>query len=68
MDQHQLTGQNLGRVFNYRNGHVQGQLLSCCRVKLLKLKLKIWPKQLLSSLPSDIVLLSKVIEKLSKNA
>jgi hypothetical protein len=68
---HQPTGQNLGRVFNFRNGHLQAEHLLCYRVKLLNLKLKTWHKQLLSYLPLDIVLPSKVIEEsafLVKNA
>jgi len=49
-----LTGQNLGRVFNFRNGHVVHFL--CYGVKLPNLKLKTQPKQLLGSLPLDISL------------
>jgi hypothetical protein len=56
MDTLQLTGLNLGRVFNFRNGRVHAMHLHCCRVKLPNLKLKTRPKQLLGSLPLDIVL------------
>ena len=56
MDKLQLTGQNLGCVFNFRSGCVHAVHLLCYGVKLSKLKLKTWPKQLLGSLPLDIVL------------
>ncbi len=56
MDKLQLTGQNLDRVFNYRNGRVHAMHFLCYRVKLPYLKLKTRPKQLLGSLPLDIVL------------
>jgi hypothetical protein len=46
----QLTGQNLGRVFNFRNGRVHAVHFICNRVKLPNLKLKTRPKQLLGSL------------------
>jgi hypothetical protein len=52
----QLTGQNLGRVFNFRNGHVHAAHFLCYGVKLPNLKLKTQPKQLLGYLPLDIVL------------
>jgi hypothetical protein len=54
MDKLQLTGQNLGQVFNFRNGRVHAVHLFGCRVKLPNLKLKTWPKKLLGSLPLDI--------------
>jgi hypothetical protein len=56
MDKLHLTGQNLGRVFNFRNGRVLAVHLLCCGVKLPNLKLKTWPKQLLGSLLLDIAL------------
>ncbi len=56
MDKLQLTGQNLGRVFNFRNGRVHAVHLLCRRVKLPNLKLKTWPKQLLGYVPLDIAL------------
>ncbi len=56
MDKLQLTGRNLGRVFNFRNGGVHAVHLLCCGVKLPNLKLKTQPKQLLGSLPLDIAL------------
>jgi hypothetical protein len=40
MDKLQLTGQNLGRVFYFRNGHVHVVYFLCYGVKLLSLKLK----------------------------
>ncbi len=54
MDKLQLTGQNLGRVCNFRNGRVHVVDLLSCGVKLPNLKLETWPKQLLGSLPIDI--------------
>ncbi len=56
MDKLQLTGRNLGRVFNLRSGHLHAAHLWCYQVKLPNLKLKIWPKQLLGSLPIDFAL------------
>jgi hypothetical protein len=55
MDNLQLTGQNLGWVFNFINGHEHAVHLLCYQVKLPNLKLKAQPKQLLGSLPLDIV-------------
>ncbi len=52
----QLTGQNLGRVFNFRNGHVHATYFLYYRLKLPNLKLKTWHKQLLGFLPLDIAL------------
>jgi hypothetical protein len=52
----QLTGQNNGRVFNFRNGRVNVVHFLCYEVKLPKLKLKTQPKQFLGSLPLDIAL------------
>jgi len=51
MDKIQLTGQNLGLVFNFRNDRVH-----CYSVKLHHFKLKTQPKQLLGSLPLDITI------------
>ncbi len=56
MDKLQLTGQNLGRVFNFRSGHLHAAQFWCYRVKLLNLKLKTGPKQLLGSFPLVIAL------------
>jgi hypothetical protein len=56
MDKLQLTGQNVGRVFNFRSGHLHSEHLWCYPAKLPKLKLKTRPKQLLGSLPLDIAL------------
>ncbi len=61
MDKLQLTGWNLGRVFNYRNGRVHAVHLLCCGVKLPNFKLKTRPKQLLGSLPLDIALPNKCL-------
>jgi hypothetical protein len=56
MDKLQLTGQNLCRVFNFRYGHLHAEHFWCLQVKLLNLKLKTRPKQLLGSLPLVIAL------------
>jgi hypothetical protein len=56
MDKLQLTGQNLGRVFNFKSGCVCAMQLSCFETKLPNLMLKTRPKQLLGSLPLDITL------------
>jgi hypothetical protein len=48
----QLTGRNLGQVFNFRNDHVY--VIFVMTVKLPNLKLITQHKQLLSSLPLDI--------------
>ncbi len=40
MDKLQLTGQNLGQVFNFRNGHVHVAHFLCYGVKLPNLKMK----------------------------
>ncbi len=56
MDKLQLTGQNLGGVFNFRSGHLHSGHLWCYPVKLPNLKLKTRPKQLLGFLPLDIAL------------
>ncbi len=52
----QLTGQNLGRVFNFRFVHLHAEHFRCYQVKLPNLKLKTRPKQLLGSLPLVIAL------------
>jgi hypothetical protein len=51
MDKLQLTGQNLGRVFNFRNGCVHAIHFLCYGVKLTNLKLKTRPKQPIDPLP-----------------
>jgi len=56
MDKLQLTGRNLGRVFNSRSGCACSMQLSCFETKLPNLMLKTWPKPLLGSLLLDIVL------------
>jgi hypothetical protein len=56
MDKLQLTGQNLGRVFNFRFGHLHDEHFWCYQVKPPNLKLKTHPKQLLGSLPLVIAL------------
>ncbi len=50
------TGRNLGRVFNFRFGHLQAEHFRCYQVKLPNLKMKIRPKQLLGYLPLVIML------------
>jgi hypothetical protein len=56
MDKLQLTGQNLGRVYNFRNGHLHAATFSVLSVKLPNLQLKTQPKQLQGSLPLVIAL------------
>ena len=56
MDKLQLRGKNLGRVFNIRNGRAHIMNFLCYRIKLLNLKLKTEPKQLLHYPPLDITL------------
>jgi hypothetical protein len=56
MDKLQLSGQNLGRVFNSRGGHVYAMHSSVYYSKLPNFKLKTWPKQLLGSVLLDIEL------------
>jgi hypothetical protein len=56
MDKLQLTGRNLGRVFNFRFGHLHAKHFWYYEVKLSNLKLKTWPKQLVGSLPLVIAL------------
>jgi hypothetical protein len=56
MDKLQLTGRNLGRVFNSRSGCVHVMQLHCFETKLPNLMLKTQPRQLLGSLPLDIAL------------
>jgi hypothetical protein len=52
----QLTGQNLGQVFNFRFGHWHAEHFWCYQAKLPNLKVKTQPKQLLGSLPLVITL------------
>ncbi len=56
MDKLELTGQNLGQVFNFRGVHLHVAHLQRYQVKLPNLKLKTRPKQLLVSLPLDFAL------------
>ncbi len=56
MDKLQLTGQNLGRVFNIRSGHLHAAAFLVASVKLPNLELKTRSKQLLCYLPLDIAL------------
>jgi hypothetical protein len=51
MDKLQLTGQNLGRVFNYTSDRMFVMHLFGYEAKLPNLKLKTRPKQLLGYLP-----------------
>jgi hypothetical protein len=62
MEKLQLTGQNLGRVFNSRSGCLSAMQLPCFETKRSALKLKTQPKQLLGYLPLDIAL-PALIEK-----
>jgi hypothetical protein len=56
MDKLQLTGQNLGRVFNFRSDHLHAPIFLVLLVKLPNLQLKTQPKQLLGYLPLVIAL------------
>jgi hypothetical protein len=56
MDKLQLTGQNLGRVFDFRSGRLHAATYLVLSVKLPNLQLKTQPTQLLGSLPLVIVL------------
>ncbi len=49
-DKSKVTGQTLGRAFNYSNGNINTIHLCKYEAKLANLKLKTWPKQLLGSL------------------
>jgi hypothetical protein len=51
MDKRQLTGRNLGRVFNSRSGCMRAMSLCCYVAKRHNFKLKTWPNQLLGFLP-----------------
>jgi hypothetical protein len=51
MDKLQLTGQNLGRVFNSRSGCMGATHLRRYKAKWPNLKLKTRPKRLLGYLP-----------------
>ncbi len=51
MDKLQLTGLNLGRVFNYRSRHASTQICTFTSSKQPKLQLKTRPKQVLGTLP-----------------
>ncbi len=55
-DKLQLTGQNLGGVFNSRSGHVYALQLDFSETEQPNLKLKTRPKQLLGYLQLDIAL------------
>ncbi len=56
MDRLQLTGQNLGWIFNFRSGYMIAMHLLCNTAILSNLELKTQPKQLLGYLPSVIEL------------
>jgi hypothetical protein len=58
VDNLQLIGQNLGRVFNSTSGCVHVMQLNCFVTKLPNLKLKTLPKQRLGYLLLDIALLA----------
>ncbi len=60
MDKLQPTGGNLGRVFNFRSGHLHVATFLVLSVKLPNLQFKTRPKQLLGSLPLVIALPGKV--------
>jgi hypothetical protein len=56
MDKLEITGQNLGRVINFRSGHLHATHLWSYPAKVPNLKLKTRPEQLLGSHPLDIAL------------
>ncbi len=56
MDKLQLAQQNLGQVFDSSIGCMDTMLSYWYEAKLSNLKLKTWPKLLLSSLSLDIPL------------
>ncbi len=56
MEKLQLTGQNLGRLFNFRNGHLHAAHLWHYRPKRPSLKLKARPKQPLVSVLLDVTI------------
>ncbi len=62
----QLTGQNLGRVFNSRSGCVHTMMVNCVETKLLNLKLKARAKQVVGSLLSYIALFLVTYEWIKK--
>jgi hypothetical protein len=68
MDKLQLTGQNLGQVFNFRSGHLHAATFLVLSVKLPNLQLKTWPKQLLGYLPIVIALLALMVSSIGKVA
>ncbi len=61
MDKLPLTGQNQGRVFNFRSGHLHAAAFLVSSVKLPNLQLKTRPKQFLGSLPLVIVLPDSIV-------
>jgi hypothetical protein len=61
MDKLQQTGWTLGRVFNFRSGHLHAAYLWCFWVKWHNLNLKTRPKQCIGSLPLDNALPVKSI-------
>jgi len=60
MDKLQLTGQNLGQIFNFRFDHLHVEHFLCYQIKLPNLNSKTRPKQLLGSPPLVITLPSFV--------
>jgi hypothetical protein len=55
-DRLQLTGRNLGHVFNSRRGSMCAMRLCCCEGKRPNLKLNTRPELLLGSLPLALAL------------
>jgi hypothetical protein len=64
MDKLKLTGQNLGRVFNFRSGRLHAATFLALSVKLPNLRMKTWPKQLLGFLMLIITLPNRETESL----
>jgi hypothetical protein len=61
MEKLQLTGRKLGRVFNFRNGHVHAVHFICYGTKLPNLELETLPKQFLGCLPLDVSLPAAIL-------
>jgi len=62
MDKLELAGLDLGQIFNSRLEHAYMYRAIACITKQHNLKLKTWPKQLLSSLPCRLKSYTKTME------
>ncbi len=61
MDKLKLIGLNLGRVFNYRCGHMSAKISAQTSSKQTNLKLKTRPKPVLVSFPLAFALYAGII-------